>query len=116
MTTTHAVTRATAIATTARRDAAVVRAAPTARGGAVIARAAPKSSNNNNNKTRRMNTINYQPKADAPAPWWPVDERTGKPPGWFQIIVFAGSQLFIGLVMQPAAVVYQSLFDPIINK
>jgi|TARA_B110000003_G_scaffold221354_1_gene221339 hypothetical protein len=45
-----------------------------------------------------------------------VDERTGKPPGWFQFVVFAGSQLFIGVVMQPAALVYQSLFDPIVGK
>jgi len=30
--------------------------------------------------------------------------------------VFAGSQLFIGVVMQPAALVYQSLFDPIVGK
>jgi len=52
---------------------------------------------------------------DAREPWWPIDERTGKPPGWFQIVVFASSQLFIGLVMQPAAVVYQSLFDPFIK-
>jgi hypothetical protein len=60
--------------------------------------------------------INYVPKPDAPEPWWPVDERTGKPPGWFQFFVFAGSQLFIGVVMQPAALVYQSLFDPIVGK
>jgi hypothetical protein len=60
--------------------------------------------------------INYVPKPDAPEPWWPVDERTCKPPVWFQFVVFAGSQLFIGVVMQPAALVYQSLFDPIVGK
>lgn len=52
----------------------------------------------------------------APEPWWPVDARTGKPPGWFQLVVFAASQVFIGLVMQPAALVYQSLFDPFLKK
>ena len=40
----------------------------------------------------------------------------GKPPGWFQLLVFAVSQVFIGLVMQPAALWYQSAFEPFIAK
>ena len=59
-------------ATTARRRTARAQASTHRRGGAIVARAAPKSSK----KTTPMNTINYQPKADAKEPWWPVDERT----------------------------------------
>lgn len=64
----------------------------------------------------KSNLIAYEPAPDAPEPWWPVDERTGKPPGWFQLLVFAVSQVFIGLVMQPAALWYQSAFEPFIAK
>ena len=59
-------------ATTAHRRTARAQASTHRRGGAIVARAAPKSSK----KTTPMNTINYQPKADAKEPWWPVDERT----------------------------------------
>ena len=45
-----------------------------------------------------------------------VDYKTGKAPGYLQITVFMASQLFVGLVMQPFAVWYGQLFDPIINK
>jgi hypothetical protein len=48
-------------------------------------------------------------------PWY-IDEKTGKAPGYLQITVFMASQLFVGLVMQPFAVWYGQLFDPIINK
>ena len=65
---------------------------------------------------KRLNYIEYKPDPNAPKPWYPINETTGKPPGWFQLLVFAGSQLFIGVVMQPAALVYQSLFDPFLTK
>lgn len=106
-----------AIATTARvprRGARAVRRATTSKGGTKTSASSPKGSKGRGGSTK--NLINYVPKPDAPEPWWPVDERTGKPPGWFQFVVFAGSQLFIGVVMQPAALVYQSLFDPIVGK
>jgi hypothetical protein len=48
-------------------------------------------------------------------PWY-IDEKTGKAPGYLQITVFMASQLFVGLVMQPFAVWYGQLFDPIINR
>lgn len=65
---------------------------------------------------KRLNYIEYKPDPNAPKPWYPINETTGKPPGWFQLLVFAGSQLFIGVVMQPAALLYQSLFDPFLTK
>lgn len=65
---------------------------------------------------KKSNLINYKPDPNAPAPWWPVDEKTGKPPGWFQLLVFAASQVFIGVVLQPAALLYQSAFEPFITK
>jgi len=65
---------------------------------------------------KKSNLIDYKPDPNAPAPWWPVDEKTGKPPGWFQLLVFAASQVFIGVVMQPAALLYQSAFEPFITK
>ena len=52
---------------------------------------------------KKSNLIAYEPAPDAPEPWWPVDERTGKPPGWFQLLVFAASQVF------------KELFDPVIE-
>jgi hypothetical protein len=48
-------------------------------------------------------------------PWF-IDEKTGKAPGYLQVTVFMASQLFVGLVMQPFAVWYGELFDPIINR
>jgi hypothetical protein len=48
-------------------------------------------------------------------PWY-IDKETGKAPAYLQITVFMASQLFVGLVMQPFAVWYGELFDPIINR
>jgi len=53
--------------------------------------------------------------AKGETPWY-IDETTGKAPGYLQITVFMASQLFVGLVMQPFAVWYGELFDPIINR
>lgn len=74
------------------------------------------TSGNKGGAKKRLNYIEYKPDPNAPKPWYPINETTGKPPGWFQLLVFAGSQLFIGVVMQPAALVYQSLFDPFLTK
>lgn len=91
-----------------RRTTTTVRAA--ARGSKTT------TSGNKGGVKKRLNYIEYKPDPNAPKPWYPINETTGKPPGWFQLLVFAGSQLFIGVVMQPAALVYQSLFDPFLTK
>ena len=82
----------------------------------VTARAGADEEGRTTSAEKKSNLIAYEPAPDAPEPWWPVDERTGKPPGWFQLLVFAASQVFIGLVMQPAALWYQSAFAPFIAK
>jgi hypothetical protein len=63
----------------------------------VTARAGADEEGRTTSAETKSNLIAYEPAPDAPEPWWPVDERTGKPPGWFQLLVFAASQVFIGL-------------------
>ena len=101
----------------------VVRApANSARGSAVVTRAGlfdklkdgkTMSAPNPNGK----NLIKPRPLVNSKGetPWY-IDEKTGKAPGYLQITVFMASQLFVGLVMQPFAVWYGQLFDPIINR
>ena len=109
--------------TATRLSRTVVRApARSARGSAVVTRAGlfdklkdgkTMSAPNPNGK----NLIKPRPLVNSKGetPWY-IDEKTGKAPGYLQITVFMASQLFVGLVMQPFAVWYGQLFDPIINK
>jgi hypothetical protein len=109
--------------TATRVSRTVVRApANSARGSAVVTRAGlfdklkdgkTMSAPNPNGK----NLIKPRPLVNSKGetPWY-IDEKTGKAPGYLQITVFMASQLFVGLVMQPFAVWYGQLFDPIINR
>ena len=109
--------------TATRVSRTVVRApASPARGSAVVTRAGlfdklkdgkTMSAPNPNGK----NLIKPRPLVNSKGetPWY-IDEQTGKAPGYLQITVFMASQLFVGLVMQPFAVWYGQLFDPIINR
>ena len=109
--------------TATRVSRTVVRApANSARGSAVVTRAGlfdklkdgkTMSAPNPNGK----NLIKPRPLVNSKGetPWY-INEKTGKAPGYLQITVFMASQLFVGLVMQPFAVWYGQLFDPIINR
>jgi hypothetical protein len=109
--------------TATRVSRTVVRVpANSARGSAVVTRAGlfdklkdgkTMSAPNPNGK----NLIKPRPLVNSKGetPWY-IDEKTGKAPGYLQITVFMASQLFVGLVMQPFAVWYGQLFDPIINR
>jgi hypothetical protein len=44
------------------------------------------------------------------------NKETGKAPGLLQVAVFALSQLFVGVVMQPLAVVINDFWAPYIAK
>ena len=102
---------------------AVVRApAGPARGSAVVTRAGlfdklkeGKSMSAPNPKGKNLIKPRPLVNSKGETPWY-IDEKTGKAPGYLQITVFMASQLFVGLVMQPFAVWYGQLFDPIINK
>ena len=108
---------ALAQATAARTRA---RSSPARRRDAVV-RARAKASTG---KTRSTTTTrDAQPSTGttttstpARAVWWPVDARTGKPPWWFQLVVFAASQVFVGTVMQPAAMLWARAFEPFARR
>ena len=111
-------------ASTAKRVARIAVRSPAgpARGSAVVTRAGlfdklkeGKSMAAPNPKGKNLIEPRPLVNSKGETPWY-IDEKTGKAPGYLQVTVFMASQLFVGLVMQPFAVWYGQLFDPIINK